>query len=233
MTELTRYQVNGISLAVSSRSPERQLRPPVVLLPGTGNTATDWDPVAVELSRDRAVHAVDLRGHGRSEWPGRYSVELMAADVAAVLPRIGPEVDIVGHSLGGLVACRALAIEPTRLRRLVLEDVGMPHPRAPAMPARPDGDLDFDWAVVEQIRREIDTPASHWPATLTRIAAPVLVIGGGSDSFVSQEHIAELVAQLGQGRRLTIDAGHNIHAVKPRAFVQAVRDFLDAEAAPA
>lgn len=227
MTETTHYRVNGVSLAVSSRRPARPLHPPVVLIAGTGNTAADWDAVAADLGRDRAVHAVDLRGHGRSEWPGNYSIELMAADVADLLPRISSEVDVIGHSLGGLVACRALAIDPSGVRRLVLEDVGVPHPRTPGMPARPDGNLDFDWAMVERIRPAIDAPASHWPATVARITTPTLVIGGGRDSFVPQEHVTELVTLLPQGRRLTIDAGHNIHATKPHEFIQAIRGFLD------
>ena len=50
----------------------------VVLLHGTGLTADDWSDVARGLSRDHTVHAVDLRGHGRSEWPGTYSIDLMA-----------------------------------------------------------------------------------------------------------------------------------------------------------
>lgn len=220
--------MNGIFLAIMSRSPKLSLHPPVMLLPGTGNTATDWDAVADDLSRDRVVHAIDLRGHGRSEWPGTYSIELMAADIAAVLPRIAPEVDIIGHSLGGLVACRALAIDPSCARRLVLEDVGVPHARTPNMPPRPSGELDFDWKAVEQIRPEIDTPASHWAATLSQITAPVLVIGGGPNSFVPQEHIAELVALLPRGQGLTIDAGHTIHGTKPREFIQAVHGFLAA-----
>ncbi|MDR1388006.1 MAG: alpha/beta hydrolase [Propionibacteriaceae bacterium] len=228
MAETTRYQVNGIFLAVSSSRPARPLHPPVVLLAGTGNGAADWDSVAADLSRDRAVHAVDLRGHGHSEWTGTYSIDSMATDFAAVLPEIGSEVDVIGHSLGGLVACRAFAADPGGLRRLVLEDVGMPYPRAPETPARPDGDLDFDWAVVEQIRPEIDRPAAHWPATLARIIAPTLVIGGGPDSFVPQTKVLELVARLSQGRHLTIAAGHNIHSTKPPEFIQAVRGFLDA-----
>ena len=68
---------------------------PVVLLPGTGLTAGDWEPVAAELSRTRVVHAVDLRGHGASDWPGSYSIDLLAGDVARLLPQLGPRVEQV------------------------------------------------------------------------------------------------------------------------------------------
>jgi len=43
---------------------------PVVLLPGTGLTARSWDVVAGSLATTHPVVAVDLRGHGSSEWPG-------------------------------------------------------------------------------------------------------------------------------------------------------------------
>ena len=227
MVEVTRHQVNGISLAVLSRAPQQSVHPPAVLLPGTGSAATDWDAIASELSRDRTVHAVSLRGHGQSDWPGTYSIDLMAADLAELLPRLGPQVDLVGHSLGGLVACRAVAAGAATPRRLVLEDVGVPHSRAPAAPARPEGDLDFDWAVVEQVRPEIDEPAAHWPETLARIDVPTLAIGGGPRSFLPQEHVAELVLLVQQGSAVTIDAGHTVHASRPKEFVRAVRAFLD------
>lgn len=225
--EEVRHQVNGISLTVLSRSPERSLHPPAVLLPGTGDTAAGWNAIATDLSRDRTIHAVNLRGHGESEWPGTYSVDLMAEDLAQLLPRLAPRFDLIGHSLGGLVACRAVGAGPLTPRRLVLEDVGLPHPRPPATPARPEGDLDFDWAVVEQVRPEVDEPVAHWPDTLAGIAVPVLAIGGGPQSFLPQEHVAELAALVQRGRHVTIDAGHNIHASKPGEFVDAVRAFLD------
>lgn len=228
MVQVTQHQVNGVSLAVLSRSPGAELHPPVVLLPGTGATAGDWDEVAADLGRDRVVHAVDLRGHGQSHWPGVYSIDLMAEDLAAVLPAFGAQMDLVGHSLGGLVACRCIASGTPGPRRLVLEDVGLLRPRAPALPARPEGELEFDWAVIEQVRPEIDAPAPHWPETLARIAVPTLAIGGGPASFVPQEQVAELASLVQRGHHVTIDAGHSVHATRPAEFLDVVRGFLDA-----
>ncbi|MEV5956572.1 alpha/beta fold hydrolase [Streptomyces sp. NPDC051987] len=99
---------------------------PLVLLHALGKDATDWETVVPVLARDRRVYAVDQRGHGRSEWPGHYSLELVQADV-----------------LGFLGALELGRVE--RVRRLVLEDVPVPRPREPTTPVRPDGDLTFDW----------------------------------------------------------------------------------------
>ena len=227
MRKVARHRVNGISLAVMSRSPSQSRHPTVVLLPGTGATTADWDVVADDLSRDRTVHAVDLRGHGRSEWPGEYSIDLMAHDVLELLPKLGTPLDLIGHSLGGLVACRAVVGAAVGVRRLVLEDVGVPHPRASTVPDRPAGKLDFDWAVVEQVRPEIDRPAGRWRNTLAALAVPTLAISGGPSSFLPQEHVTELVALVQRGSAATIDAGHSIHATKPDEFLRTVRAFLD------
>jgi pimeloyl-ACP methyl ester carboxylesterase len=227
---IDRHEVGGITLAVRSWSGPEAARPPVVLLHGTGATAGDWDAIAARLCGDGPVFAVDLRGHGESSWPGTYAISLMAQDVAGLLPMLSAtEVDLVGHSLGGLVACQVAAMPGrARVRRLVLEDTGMPHPRPPQTPARPAGPLPFDWAVVEQVRPEIDAPDPRWPQIMAAIEAPTLVIGGGASSFLPQEHVEELATTVAHGTRVTIDAGHLVHATRPDAFLAAVTAFLNA-----
>jgi pimeloyl-ACP methyl ester carboxylesterase len=232
VAKLDSRDVGGITLAIRSWPCDNAVWPPVVLLGGTGTTADDWDPIAAQLCADRLVFAVDLRGHGRSDWPGTYAISLMASDVAGLLPMLpAPQVDLVGHSLGGLVACQVAASEPARVRRLVLEDVGMPYPRATAAPARPPGRLSFDWAVVEQVRPEIDEPDSRWPEVIAAIRAPALVIGGGTSSFLPQQHVRELATTLADGAHVTIDAGHLVHATRPAEFIAELRSFLDAHSA--
>jgi pimeloyl-ACP methyl ester carboxylesterase len=226
--KVDRHEVGGVTVAVRSWPCGAAAWPPVVLLPGTGATAGDWDVIAAQLCASRPVFAVDLRGHGDSSWPGRYAISLMAGDVAGLLPMLpAAEVDLVGHSLGGLVACQVTAAQQARVRRLVLEDVGMPHPRPPQAPARPAGPLSFDWAVVEQIRPEIDEPDSRWPQVMAAIQVPTLVIGGGPASFVPQEHVEELAQTVAHGTRVTIDAGHLVHATKPGAFLAELTTFLN------
>ncbi|MDX6310057.1 MAG: hypothetical protein QOI06_3103 [Nocardioidaceae bacterium] len=229
MTFLKRVDVGGVTLSMKVWPAEEERLVPVLLLPGTGATAQDWDEVATELSRSRTVYAVDLRGHGASDWPGEYSVALLATDVVALLDRLTePVVDIVGHSLGGLVACKAVAERPWRVRRLVLEDVPMPHPRLASMPARPDGPLDFDWKLVERIRPEIDNPNPGWVDVMRAIPVPTFVIGGGDASAVPQDDVRELVATLPAGRLETIEAGHLVHATELAQFLVRVTAFLDA-----
>lgn len=226
----------GVTLSLRVWPAAEPVRPPVVLLPATGETAEDWDMVAAALSDTRTVHAVDLRGHGRSDWPGSYSIQLLADDVVALLDEAGrmtPPVDLVGHSLGGLVACAVAAARPKLVRRLTLEDVGLLRPRPAAAPSRPEGTLRFDWRVVEQVRPEIDNFDARWADVFAAISAPTLVISGGPSSFVSQDQIADLIDLLPDGRTISIDAGHLVHSSKPEDFTDALMGFLDQRPASA
>ncbi len=228
MPDRLRVTVADVTLALRVWRCATPTATAVVLLPGTGATAGDWDTVAAPLSASRTVYAVDLRGHGGSDRPGTYSIALMTDDVTGLLPRLSePSVDLVGHSLGGLVAL-GVAARGRGVRRLVLEDVGLPHPRPATPPARPAVELAFDWAVVEQVRPEIDEPAADWPLVIASVTVPTLVLAGGPSSFVPGAHIAELVGLLPDGRSVTVDAGHEVHATEPRRFLAHLTDFLDA-----
>ena len=226
MPERRSVDLGGQSLSVVGWPGPAASATPVVLLPGTGSTARSWEAVATSVGASRTVLAVDLRGHGESDWPGSYSIALRAQDVAALLERRGGLVDLVGHSLGGLVGLRVAAAHPALVRRLVLEDVGMPHPRRPSPPARPEGELEFDWRVVEQVRPQVDDPDPGWPAVARSVAAPTLVVAGGPRSFVAAEHVAELVAALPDGRSVTLDTGHEVHESVPEGFTRELLAFL-------
>ncbi|MED7952769.1 alpha/beta fold hydrolase [Streptomyces sp. BE20] len=203
--------------------------PPLVLLHALGERATDWDDVLPALAPHHRVYALDLRGHGDSGRPGRYAVELMRDDVLGFLDALGLErVDLLGHSMGGVVAYLVAQERPERVARLVLEDVPAPHPRpASPVPDRPAGPIDFDWAVVKAVKGRMDRPDPRWLERMTAITAPTLVVAGGPASHVPQDRIAELTGLLPDGRAVTVEAGHLVHRTRPAEFVAAVAPFLE------
>ncbi|WP_041289584.1 alpha/beta fold hydrolase [Kribbella flavida] len=73
----------------------------LLLLHGLGATRRVWDHWPVG---DPGVLAPDLPGHGTAEPLDHYSFESIAAAVAAGLPDDAGELDVVGHSLGGVIA---------------------------------------------------------------------------------------------------------------------------------
>jgi len=201
--------------------------PPLLLLHGLGDGAADWDGVAPAFARHWRVYAPDLRGHGRSDRPGDYSVELMEADVLAFLDALQLDrVDLIGHSMGGLVGYLLAGDHPERVGRLILEDIAALRPRERGAPERPEGDLPFDWEMVLAIRRQIDNPDPGWLERPARITARTLVIGGGAGSHVPQEWVAELTRRIPDARIETIEAGHLIHVTEPEAFTRAALTFL-------
>jgi pimeloyl-ACP methyl ester carboxylesterase len=102
-------------------------RPPVLLLHGGGQTRHAWGSTAASLSaKGWMTVAIDLRGHGDSEWStaGDYSLEVFAADVCDIVAALDSPPVIVGASLGGLSALLALAeTRDAKAAGLVLVDV--------------------------------------------------------------------------------------------------------------
>jgi len=97
---------------------------PLVLLHGIWDTWRIFARVGAALAAERTVHALDLRGHGDSDKPENgYEHGDYATDVRGVLDALGvARVDLLGFSLGSLVATRLAADTPGRVARLLLED---------------------------------------------------------------------------------------------------------------
>jgi pimeloyl-ACP methyl ester carboxylesterase len=98
--------------------------PQVVLLHSHGQNAHTWDSVAMAL--DRPAVAIDLPGHGHSDWrddhdygPGTNAIALGTA-INQVAP--GAQV-VVGFGLGGLTTLRLAASCPHLVPRAVLVGV--------------------------------------------------------------------------------------------------------------
>ena len=101
--------------------------PPIVLLHGGHQSAHSWDLVSLHLARHYRVLALDQRGHGDSEWARdvEYTNHAMSLDALAFLDAMGLEKPIlVGHSMGGRNSMLLTRQSPSRLRALVVVDVG-------------------------------------------------------------------------------------------------------------
>lgn len=105
--------------------------PKIVLLHGWMDVSASFQFLVDELERDWDVYAPDWRGYGLTDWGKSdcYWFPDYLADLDYLLDDIaGAErVHLVGHSLGGNVACMYGGVQPARISKLVnLEGFGMP-----------------------------------------------------------------------------------------------------------
>ena len=121
-----RVHVSGITMsyeAIGSGTP-------LVLLHALGLDSRQWRWQLDAFAANHRVITVDLRGHGSSGKPaGPYAIGQMAADVRGFFGAIGIDAaDIIGLSMGGMVA-QALALDhPTTVRSLILADTTCEYP---------------------------------------------------------------------------------------------------------
>jgi pimeloyl-ACP methyl ester carboxylesterase len=96
--------------------------PVLLLIHGIGDSSEAWLPLIPKLAEHYTVLAPDLLGHGHSDKPrADYSAAAYANGMRDLLDVLGIDrATIVGHSLGGGVACQIVYQYPKRCDRLVL-----------------------------------------------------------------------------------------------------------------
>lgn len=248
---------DGVSVAYHHGFPQNSgYLPPVFLLHGlASDSRTSWIDTGLTETLNRAgreTFAVDLRGHGRSEKPhesARYGETRMGRDLSELWDHLEmPTVDLVGHSMGAVVALLVASSDP-RVRRLVLSGVGryqleytggpLPHfdssGYAAALTVEDENELTDP--VLREFRDEVDESdndrealAAHLrvfhksPLPIDRIVVPTLVIAGVDDQLSpSPELLAEAIRL---GIAMTIPGDH-AGAKVTQTFIDAVADFLN------
>jgi pimeloyl-ACP methyl ester carboxylesterase len=115
-------KVNGLDLYHEVHGSGR----PLVLLHGGLQTIDlSFGSLIPTLEQRHQVIAVELQGHGHTADIDRdFSLDALADDIAGLLDHLAiQKVDILGFSLGGMVALQFALRHPTRLDRLVLAAV--------------------------------------------------------------------------------------------------------------
>lgn len=87
--------------------------PIVVLMHGGGQTRHSWSGcMSALIEKGYRVFSFDARGHGESDWSkaGAYELDDRVDDLLAVIDKQPGPVALVGASLGGATALRALAL---------------------------------------------------------------------------------------------------------------------------
>jgi len=199
----------------------------------------------------RQVVALDCRGHGKSSKPHdprSYAGTAMSEDVISLLDHLAlAEVDLMGYSMGGLIAASLLVNHPERLRSVILSGVGdglltgePSRARSEAIASALDAkdassssgaaarafrafaeQQSNDLAALAAIQRAKRDAVD--PGKLGRVHKPVMILIGEGDTLVGG---ADKLAATIPGARYVKVPGDHLSAVVAPEFKHAVEAFL-------
>jgi len=134
-------RVRGLDMHLTRWGPKpSESLSPVFLLHGWLDSGETFQFMVDALQRDWPLVALDWRGFGRSEWPQEgYWFPDYLGDLDALLAELSPAAParLVGHSMGGNIACSYAGIRPERVRCVVnLEGFGLARTSPAQAPAR-------------------------------------------------------------------------------------------------
>jgi len=213
---------------------------PLVLVHGLAGSWRWWSPLFGALAASRRLTVVDLprlhppvRPDRLSEWLGRW---LDAAGLG--------QVDIAGHSLGGLVAAELASADSGRTRRLVLvAPAGIPCGRS--FPSRAAQLLVELYEVrrwlpmlaadalrtgpVDVVRGIAFVSGRDLRTELAAVSAPTLLVWGERDRLVPLHVAHEWRQTLPDARLAYLQCGHVPMLEAPHQLADSMLTFLDEE----
>ncbi len=132
---------------------------PLVMLHGWGMHGGIWGEAAVRLAEHFKVYVVDLPGHGASKLAGEFTLDALADELSS---RCAYPVNVLGWSLGGIIAQHWAARKPAQIKRLVLVA------STPCFAEREDWLFGMPQATLGQFAAELE---GNFAATLRRFLA--------------------------------------------------------------
>jgi len=180
---------------------------PIVLLHGAFMTIDmNWGQLIPELSKTRKVIAIELQGHGHTQFSDRkLSHATLASDVEGVMDYLKIDsADVAGFSFGGAIAYQFAIQSPKRLRKLVIisatykSNGWLPEINnafknmKPELFANTPMKAAYDaiapdktkWTkFLEQMIAYAGIPFNMGDSNISKISAPVLIISGDNDGL--------------------------------------------------
>ena len=233
--------------------------PPILLLHGSGGSLAAWQEGTIDrLVKNHRVIAFDFFGNGFSERNASFSYGYtLWVDQAVELLRVLEieHVTVIGHSVGGALACVLAADHPDMVDHVVTIGTGLTiEPQQFLLLVPGVGEI-----ILANSATFADTKAERYRAVLEQaftvrgtraallsyarrqatvdglrlvqgvfedIRAPVLHVSGTLDAHIPHETARALSART-KGRFVAIEgAGHDVHIDTPDQLVAAVEAFL-------
>jgi pimeloyl-ACP methyl ester carboxylesterase len=212
--------------------------PLMIFLHGPGQAPPAWQDVVSQINPEQPMVAPWLKGLKPTEHGGFDMSVAVGGIIDLMEARGAAQADLIGFSLGGLVALRAAAAHPERINHLVLvstpvipsqKDLSRQKTIVKLMPAAM-----FSSVPKEQVLAGLDALMAAGVSTeIDHISIPTLAIAGESDSLgkVSAEVFRN---HIGAQVRIIPGQGADLLSTAPQQVAQLTSDFiagfLDAEA---
>ncbi len=211
--------------------------PPVMIVHGLYGSGRNWGVIAKRLSDQFFVITVDLRNHGDSPWLDTHNYHVMADDLVEVINSLNIKPNIIGHSMGGKAAMVLALKHPNLERNLIIAE------------KRSDATLALSKFVEDKslqnfFTQSLDIKAKRWKLNLKVLRSEMseilsfpkiesefsghsLFLKGEKSDYIKSEHRKLIKSLFTKARFATFkEAGHWLHAEKPREFESAARLFF-------
>ncbi|WP_419810732.1 alpha/beta fold hydrolase [Bacterioplanoides sp.] len=119
----------GKVAGLSWQDPQQTDQPVILALHGWLDNAATFSQLAPVLSQKYHVIAIDLPGHGHSDWlagGGDYYIWEAVSWVAEVIRQLAGPVHLLGHSMGAATSIISASAYPDLVRSVVLLDAAGP-----------------------------------------------------------------------------------------------------------
>ena len=151
-------------------------KPPLIMLHGIGRVAHTFDHIAPHFVPNYHVMAVDMRGHGDSDWDpkGAYLVEDYTKDIEGLAAELHlRNITIWGNSTGGRVAQVFAGLHPELVSAVVAEDVGPERPTqvAESVTRQLKQEDEKGWASEDELLTQLKTSNPRTPEEILRAYA--------------------------------------------------------------
>lgn len=234
-----------VRLSAIDISPEHPQRT-FVFIHGFGGHADQWQYQMQKFAVENRVIALDLRGHGLSDKPGRgYEMSQIVEDLetALTLLKVKGKVILVGHSFGGAVVTEYALKHPDRVERLILiatagEFKLNPFYRfglgLPGWLLRLIGPFTRSWlhAPPHALKKFYYDAMARWRGwdRFPQLDVPTLVVRGHRDLVFEKPAFAKVTESISGAEEADIGvSGHMVMLERREAVDRSIERFLEGE----